>query len=453
MKFEPNKFHSTNEIMISNENKNLARWAMDFALKNGCQAVKVNLYAGSNSSFEMRDAKMDRLQQASENGMTLALYVDGRYGTYSTNRLDKTELQSFIKNGIASTRYLAKDEAQTLPDPSRYYKGGKPDLKLLDPNFSKINPDHKVQMAKNAGEEAMGKDARIISVESSYSDGENFGYKLFSNGFEGETGNSWFSISASVSMKGEGDARPSSYWYESALMLDDLVKEGIGQKALERTIKKLGQKKIKSGKYTMVVDPLNSSRLVSPMISALYGSQLQQKNSFLLDKIGQQIGNEKFTLRDEPHLIGAMGARYFDNEGVATQPRTIFDKGVLKTYFIDTYIANKMGIEPTIADPSILILQPGNKDLQGLIADVNNGILVTGFNGGNSNSSTGDFSFGIEGFLIENGQTTQPINEMNVTGNFLSLWSSLAQVGNDPRLNSSWRIPSLVFDGVDFSGI
>jgi PmbA protein len=112
-----------------------------------------------------------------------------------------------------------------------------------------------------------------------------------------------------------------------------------------------------------------------------------------------------------------------------------------------------MGIEPTIADPSILILQPGNKDLQGLIADVNNGILVTGFNGGNSNSSTGDFSFGIEGFLIENGQTTQPINEMNVTGNFLSLWSSLAQVGNDPRLNSSWRIPSLVFDGVDFSGI
>jgi PmbA protein len=453
MKFELNKFHSTNEIMISNENKNLARWAMDFALKNGCQAVKVNLYAGSNSSFGMRNAKMDRLQQASENGMTIALYVDGRYGTYSTNRLDKTELQSFIKNGIDSTRYLAKDEAQTLPDPSRYYKGGKPDLQLLDPNFSNINPDNKVQMARNAGEEAMGKDARIISVESSYRDGENFEYKLFSNGFEGETGNSWFSISASVSMKGEGDARPSSYWYESALMLNDLVKEGIGEKALERTIKKLGQKKIKSGKYTMVVDPLNSSRLVSPMINALYGSQLQQKNSFLLNKIGQQIGNEKFTLRDEPHLIGAMGARYFDHEGVATQPRTIFDKGVLKTYFIDTYIANKMDIEPTIADPSILILEPGNKDLQGLFADVHTGILVTGFNGGNSNSSTGDFSFGIEGFLIENGQATQPVNEMNVTGNFLGLWSSLAEVGNDPRLNSSWRIPSLVFDDVDFSGI
>lgn len=439
--------------MISNENKKLAQWAMDYALKNGCQAVKVNMYSGSNSSFELRDAKMDRLQQASENGMSIYLYVDGRYGTFSTNRLNKKELETFIQNGISATRYLAKDEAQTLPDPSRYYKGGKPDLKLIDDNFASVNPDEKIAMAKTAAEEAMGKDPRIIAVESSYGDGENFSYRIHSNGFEGERRNSWYSLSSSVSIKGEGESRPSSYWYESSLMLDKLVKEGIGKKALERTLKKLGQKKVKSGKYTMVVDPLNSSRLVSPLISALYGSQLQQKNSFLLDKIGQQIGNAKFTLKDEPHLVGASGARYFDNEGVATQPRIIFDKGVLKTYFIDTYIANKMKIEPTIADPSILILEPGDKNLEGLIADVNDGILVTGFNGGNSNSSTGDFSYGIEGFLIENGKLTLPVNEMNVTGNSLVLWKSLAQVGNDPRLDSSWRIPSLVFEGVDFSGL
>jgi len=112
-----------------------------------------------------------------------------------------------------------------------------------------------------------------------------------------------------------------------------------------------------------------------------------------------------------------------------------------------------MKIEPTISDPSILILQPGNTDLNGLIAKVNNGILVTGFNGGNCNSSTGDFSYGIEGFLIENGRLTQPVNEMNITGNMISLWNSLIETGNDPRLNSSWRIPSLVFEGVDFSGL
>ena len=95
----------------------------------------------------------------------------------------------------------------------------------------------------------------------------------------------------------------------------------------------------------------------------------------------------------------------------------------------------------------------GTKDMNGLVASVDKGVLVTGFNGGNCNTTTGDFSYGIEGFLIEKGQLTQPVNEMNITGNMLTLWSSLAETGNDPRFSSSWRIPSLLFDGVDFSGI
>lgn len=439
--------------MISDENKKLAQWAMEYALKNGCENARVSLYSGSNTSFELRDAKMDKLQQASESGMSLSLYVEGRYGTYSTNRLDKKELESFIRNGIASTRYLAKDEARVLPDASRYYKGGKPDLQLLDPRFNSVNPDEKVALAKAVAEEALGKDPRILSVESSYSDGDSFGYQIASNGFEGQTQSSWYSLSASVSVKGEGDARPSSYWFESALHFDKLVKEGIGRKALERTLRKIGQKKTQSGKYTLVVDPMTSGNLLRPVMNAIYGSSLQQKNSFLLDKLGQKVGSDRFTLTDEPHRIGASGARYFDSEGVATHPRTVFDKGLLKTYYIDTYNARKMGVEPTVASPSVLVMQTGDKDLKGLIASVDKGILVTGFNGGNSNSSTGDFSYGIEGFLIEKGQLTVPLSEMNITGNMIGLWNSLAETGNDPLTNRSWRIPSLVFEGVDFSGL
>ena len=112
-----------------------------------------------------------------------------------------------------------------------------------------------------------------------------------------------------------------------------------------------------------------------------------------------------------------------------------------------------MGVEPTISGPSLLVMEPGSKDLNGLVADVEKGILVTGFNGGNCNSSTGDFSYGIEGFLIENGKLTQPVNEMNVTGNMVELWAALAAVGNDPMKERSWRIPSLVFEGVNFSGL
>lgn len=439
--------------MITNDNKKLAQWALDFALKNGCQAAKLVLYSNSNTSFELRDAKMDRLQQASESGLSISLYVDGCYGSYSTNRLDRKELETFIKNGIESTRYLAPDEARVLPDPSRYYKGGKPDLQLFDTKIETIGPDEKIGIARAAAEEVMGKDERVISVSTSYGDGESAAYRLTSNGFEGESKSTWCSVSASVSIKGEGEARPSDGWYDSACFYDKLQKEGIGAEALKRTLRKLGQKKAASGKYTMVVDPQNSSRLLSPVINALYGSALQQKNSFLLDKLGSKIGSDLLTLIDEPHLIGANGARYFDNEGVATERRPVFENGVLKTYYIDTYNARKMNVEPTISSPSLLVLQPGSKALDALVADVQKGILVTGFNGGNSNSSSGDFSFGIEGFLIENGKLSRPVNEMNITGNLVSLWASLSAVGNDARLFSSWRIPSLVFDGVNFSGL
>ena len=311
--------------MITDNNKALTQWAMDFALKNGAQSAKLVLYNNSSSSFELRNAKMDRLQQSTENGLSISLYVDGRYGSFSTNRLDKKELETLILNGIESTRYLAPDEARVLPDPSRYYKGGLPDLRLFDKTLYDVNPDTKVDLARAVAEEALGKDARIISVDSSYGDGESSSYRLISNGFEGESSSTWFSLSASVSVKGEGEARPSDAWYDTALFYHQLKTGGIGARALQRVLRKLGQKKVASGNYTMVVDTLVAGNLFSPMLGAIYGSALQQRNSFLLDKLDTKVASDLFTLRDEPHTVGANGSRYFDSEGVATAPRAVFD--------------------------------------------------------------------------------------------------------------------------------
>ena len=439
--------------MISKEYKNLAKWAMNFSLHQGCQAARVSVYSGSDTDFEIRDKQLDKLQQSSENQMVLSLYVDGRYGSFSTNRMEKKELSKFITNAVESVRYLTPDINRQLPNPELYYKGGRSDLALHDPYLDRLQPDEKLQLASDAANEILNTDERILSVQSSYSDGESFSYMVASNGFEGESSVSFYSLTVSVSVKGEGDARPESFWYDQALSYDDLIKKDIGKIALERTLRKLGQKKIESGSYCMVVDNLNSCRLLSPILSALSGVALQQKNSFLLDKKGQQVLSEKVTLMDDPHIPHTFGARYFDNEGVATQKRYIFNKGVLETYFIDTYHALKMDIEPTISNPSHLIMEKGERTMEEMIASVEKGILVTGFNGGNSNSSSGDFSFGIEGFLIEDGQLTQPVSEMNVTGDLLILWNQLSEVGNDPRPDSAYLIPSLRFENVAFSGL
>ncbi len=439
--------------MITKTHKQLAQWAMEFALKNGCQAARTSLSNGSNSSFEIRDMKIDRLEQSSENNLSINLFVDGRYGSFSTNRLDKKELEKFIKNGIDSTRYLAEDLARTLPDASLYYKGGGSDLQLYDAKFDSINPDDKVALAMQTCDEIMGKDERVISAEATFSDGNNFRYMVASNGFEGESADTFYALVGMVSIKDKGDERPESYWYDASLYYDTLIKTGIGKKALERTIAKLGQQKIASAKLPMIVDFMNGTQLVAPLLSALNGRAIQQRNSFLLDKLNEKVAGDNFTLIDDPHIQKASGARYFDLEGVATKRMPVFEKGVLKTYYIDTYYANKLETARTIDSPSILTMPLGTKNLDGLVASLDKGILVTGFNGGNSNSSTGDFSYGIEGFLIENGKLAKPINEMNITGNMLTLWSNLIEVGNDPRLNSNWRIPSLVFDKVDFSGM
>jgi PmbA protein len=440
--------------MITDQQKKFAHWALDYALKNGCRAARLSLYNNSNTSIEIRNMKIDRLQQASENGLSIQLFVDGRYGSISTNRLEKEELEKFIKNGIESTRFLAEDKARTLPDASAYYRGGKPELQLYDEKFPTLQPDDKVALARHVCDEIMGKDPRIVSSNSSYSDGESFTYLLASNGFEGETSGSYYSLFGEASIKGDGDARPGAYWHESSLYFDTLQKDGVGRKALERALQKLGQQKTASAKFPMVVDFLNAGRLLSPVINAIYGSAIQQKNSFLLNRKGEKVFCDKMTLIDEPHLMKSSGARYFDGEGVATKRISVFNAGTLETYYIDTYNANKLNMPQTIGSPSILTMpSSGGKDLNGLLESVDKGILVTGFNGGNCNSTTGDFSYGIEGFLIENGRTTQPVNEMNITGNMIELWSSLLETGNDARQSSSWRIPSLLFDNVDFSGM
>lgn len=441
--------------LITSQHKDIAQWAMEIALKNGCSSSRVSLTVANNNSFEYRNTQLDKLHQSSENKLYIELYVDGRYGTLSTNRLEKPELEPFIKDGIASTRFLAPDLCRQLPDMTRYYTSNSgDDLDLFDSTFFDYTVDQKLAVAKATVDEIYGTDDRIVSVVSSYDDGCGAEYMVASNGFEGEIQDTAYSLTAEVALKTDGDARPESYWYDSKLYWADLETVGIARKALQRAFQKLGQTKIKSGKYNLILDNTVSMKLLSPLISAMYGTAIQQKNTFLLNRLGDKIVSDKLTVIDNPHQKRAFGSRWYDGEGVATEDRVLIGKGVLNTYFIDTYNALKLNIQPTVASPSIIKLEHGIKNHSQLLNTMHQGIWVTGFNGGNTNSTTGDFSFGIEGFLVENGIATIPIGEMNITGNILDLWNNLVEVGNDPlSLNSSRQIPSLLFEGVSFSGL
>ncbi len=438
--------------MITTAQKELAQWALAHAKKCGAQHARIVLNTGSSSEYGIRNKDLEKLQQSSSVSLQITLFVDGRYGAVSSNRMEKEEIAKLIENGVMSTKLLTEDKDRQLPSPERYYKGNT-NLQLFDNKIESLSATDKIAMANQVAAEVLGKDSRIISVSTSYSDGTGSSYTIDSQNFEGEEKSTYFSLSAEVSVKGEGEARPESYWYDSSLFFDKLEKVNIGKKAMERALQKIGQQKISSGQYFTIVDNMVAGQLFYPILNAMNGASIHQKTSFLMNKKGLLIVNPKLTLTDKPHLVGTFGARNFDGEGVATQEKKWIEDGKLTDYILNTYYANKLKMTPTISSLSTITFNAGNRSSSALLQSVKKGIFITGFNGGNCNPTTGDFSYGIEGFLIENGQLSQPISEMNITGNILVLWSNLVEIGNDPRTNSSLQIPTLCFDKISFSGI
>ncbi len=442
-------------------NKNIAKYAIDRSLKGGCSAARITLNNNIQSSYSVRNDKLDRLQQANGSSLYIQLFTEGKYGAYSTNRMEPSEVEKFINNAIDATKYLATDNCRVLPDKSLYYSGEEYDLEQYDSSFHDISPEVKCDIAFNCAAEIYKKDPSIISVNCEYGDSDDYTYIIDSQGFEGESKQTTFTLSAECSVKGTGDSRPEGWWFESSIYLDKLLREGVGLKAFERAASRLNPKKLKSGKYNLVLENTVSSRLISPIISALNGSSIQQNNSFLKGKLGQRVFAEGFTLADNPHQKGAYGSRYFDSEGIATKSMNIIENGIVTNYYINTYNSLKLNLPVTVEGPSVptcLYSYPGRSSDSSILADdiikkCGKGILVTGFNGGNSNSSTGDFSFGVQGFYFENGVILFPIKEMNITGNILSLWNNIAEIGTDPRMSGRWLIPTLAFESVNFSGI
>jgi PmbA protein len=438
--------------MDTNEKYEIANLVINHAIKSGASEAAVTIDESSSSNIEIREQKIDKLQESISNRLSLTLYVNKKYSSHSTNHLKKANLLKFIEGAVAATKYLAEDEFRYLPDSERYYKGGGEDLKINDPAIALLDPKTKIDLARQAEDEIFGTDDRIISISSTYMDNVSSNVFVASNGFKGESSGSSAGITASVSVKSE-TGRPNDYWGEYCIYLADLVKTGIGKKALERTLKKLNPQKIASGKYPMLVDNAAAGNLISPFISALYGSAIYQKNSFLIGKADSKVASEILSITDNPLLPKSFGSRHFDSEGINAEKRNIVEDGILRNYFIGTYYGRKLNLTPTAIGTSNLVFTTGNNSQEEMIKSLKRGVFVTGFNGGNCNGSTGDFSYGIEGFLIINGEIAHPINEMNISGNMKDFWNTLIETGNDPYKFSSYLTPTMLFDNTDFSGL
>jgi len=440
----------------------LAGKAIKMALSLGAQKARVTLNKSLMELFGTLNGEIDKVNHCLDRSMNICLFVDGRFGSFSTNRLVEGELEPFLAKAVAMTRMLAEDPCRDLPSPERTAKDATSgdELALLDSEYAALTSDERLKMALDASIFKEYEKEGLISEEGEYSDSIFDSYVVDSNGLECRHVETSFEYGVEVTIQDEEGNRYSGYWWDAAPLLKDLKIEGCCLKAFQRAKAQIGPQKVECGKYTMVVDNECPAKLVNPLFQALGGYSLQQKNSFLLDSLGKKMFPEWLTIMDKPRSKGETGSRLFDSEGVAAKEVPVIKDGVVMEYFINTYMSNKMEMEPTIEDvvrPAILpcvapgMERPEKMDTDGIMKMCGEGILVTGFNGGNSNSATGDFSFGVEGFYFKDGKIQHPVREMLITGNFLTLWDGLLAAGDDSRLCKSRLIPTLAFSNVDFS--
>jgi len=294
---------------------------------------------------------------------------------------------------------------------------------------------------------------RILSVTTSVSDTQAESALVQTNGFEGTKRGTDFWIGAEVAVLDPDGRRPEEYASSGGRFRTMMeAPRVVGRRAADRALSRVGSVKGASGEVTLVVEARAAGRLVGMLFGPLSAASLQQRRSFLEGKKGATVGSPLLDVRDDPHVPRGLGSRHYDGEGITARPFPVFERGVLATYYVDTYYGRKLGIPSTTGRTSNLAWTLGARSPEELVRDAGEGVLVTGFLGGNSNGTTGDFSLGVRGFRITGGQLAGPISEMNVSGNQVELWKRLAAVGNDPYPYSSLRTPTLVFEGVQIAG-
>lgn len=426
--------------------------AVDLAKKLGANEAWANISRDNGVSFEMRNGVLERVEESTSQGLSIQLWVDGRYSAHSTNDLRPASLESFVKEAVAITRSLQKDPFRTIPDSSLFENRPSINLDLVDQSVSSVSREERLELLKTMNDRLYGKD-KVLSATSSVSTSHAHSAAASSNGFRGSYESTSMWIGAGVVLDEEGGKRPEEGYFGGGHHRSELPDPtNTADMALELARNRLGSTKGPTKKTTMILHPRAAGSIVGRLLGPLTGGALQQRRSFWADLVNKESVSTKLSIVDDPLIVRGLGSRPFDGEGISSKQLPIIEKGVLKNYYIDTYYGKKLGMAPTTGSPSNRVMELGQKDLAGLIADLPEGILITSWLGGNSDGATGDFSLGVRGHLIEDGQIGAPVSEMNVTGNLLTLFQSLVAVGNDPWKFSPLKAPTLVFEDVNFSG-
>ena len=447
------------------DNKKIAKDVIDLALGYGTEQVSVSLAKSISFQVDVRENKIESLQESGSSGIHITISKNNRRSTVSSNDFREETLAPLIRSTLEALPYMGEDKFYTLPDPA--LQGRAPgNLEFLDPDYSKLSSGEKVKISLNLEALSLNTDQRLKTDQSFYSDSKSYVVHADSNGFlEGET-KTLYSMGISMiadDIEPKSNERESTNvgrkqtdgWYSAARFHKNLTSpEDIVEKARRRTLRKLGAVKPPSQEVPVVFSSEMAQSFLGKIASALMGENLFRKQSFLLNKLDESIANAKINLIDNPLIPGKLGSRHFDSEGVQAKPLVLIENGVLKNYMLSTYSANKLGMASNGHSGGIsnLILKLGDYPEEELIASVKNGLYLTSMTGQGANIVTGDFSRGGQGIWIREGKLAEPVSEFTIAGTFAEMLNNLKMIGNEIDERSSILTPAFKIDKMMVSG-
>ncbi len=424
---------TVNNALISEQ----ARWqelASDIlkqAKAQGASSAEVGVSSSDGFSVTVRLGEVETVEYNRDKGVGITVFFGQRKGSSSTSDMSPDAIKAAVSAACHIAKLSGEDNCAGLADPELLAKDY-PDLDLYHP--WSIDPEQAIELATQCEAQARAFDKRIINSEGA-SVASHQGVNVYANshGFSGGYLSSSHSFNcALVAQDSLGMQRDGSYTVaRDPSCLESIA--AIAKEAGERTVKRLGARRVKTCQVPVVFHADVARGLIGSFLSAISGGNLYRKASFLVDQLGQSIFAKQVHIYQRPHIPKALGSSPFDAEGVATYDNDLIKEGLLQNYILSSYSARKLGMRTTgnAGGAHNIFINTSDKDLNGLLQLMGTGLLVTDVMGQGVNIVTGDYSRGATGFWVENGIIQYSVEEITIAGNLRDMYQQLVAVGSD----------------------
>jgi TldD protein len=428
--------------------ESLVQRVIGAGLERGADFAEVFVEEKRASSALLDDGRVEELTSGRDRGAGIRVVVGESTGFAHTTDLSEAGLLTAARTAAAAARGAGSGTTAVALD---RVDAPRPNTVAVLP--SEVDKARKVELLGAADAGARGADSAITQVSARYADSHRRFLVANSDGVL--AGDEQVRTLFSVSCVATGDTgmqtgRESIGRTVGFELFDTYDVTDLARRAADRALLKLTARPAPSGEMTVVIGPGGGGVMFHEACGHGLEADLVGKGaSVFAGRMGEQVASPLVTLVDDATMGGEWGCFSVDDEGRPAQRNVLIQDGVLVDYMWDGLRARTKGRHSTgngrrqsyqhlpMVRMTNTYLLGGTTEPDDVIADTPSGVYIAHLGGGQVNTATGDFVFGMtEAFLIEGGRLTEPLREGNLIGNGPAVLAAIDAVGNDFAMGS-----------------